>query len=117
MRLLQVLQPLLPLRQILLRHLRHLLRLMVQHDQVAVHEVESVQFVAGLLGVHDVVVDDKRGALGGGGGAGADLADGTELAEEVEQGGRIDVVGEVLDEEDAVRFGGKLLARGHRCGR
>jgi hypothetical protein len=115
-RLLQTLQPLLPLRQILLRHFRHFLRLVVQHHEIPIHEVEAVQLVTGLLGVHHVVVDDERSALGGGGGAGADLADGAEFAEEVEERRRVDVVGEVLDEEDAVGFRGKLLAGRHSCG-
>ena len=73
---------------------------MVQHHQVPIHEVEAVQLVAGLLGVLDVVVDDEGGALGGGAVAGADLADGTEFREQVEEGWRVDVVGEVFDEED-----------------
>ena len=88
---------------------------MVQHDQISVHEVEPVELIAGLLGIDDVVVDDERGALGCGGGAGADLPDGAELAKEIEEGGRIDVVGKVLDEEDTVGFGGELLA-GRHCG-
>ena len=87
---------------------------MVQHDQISVHEVEPVELVAGLLGVDDVVVDNERGALGRGGGASADLPDGAELAKEVEEGRRVDVVGKVLDEEDAVGFGGELLAGRHR---
>jgi hypothetical protein len=114
-RLLQVLQPLLPLRQILFCHLRHLLRLVVQYHQIPIHEVEAVQLVTGLLRIHNVVVNNERGAFGGGGGASADLADGAEFAEEVEEGGRVDVVGEVFDKEDAVRFRGELLAGGHGC--
>jgi hypothetical protein len=88
----------------------------IQHHQVSVHEVEPVELVTGLLGVHDIVIDHERGALGRSGGARADLANGPEFAEEVEEGGRVDVVGEVLDEEDAVCFWGELLARGHRGG-
>lgn len=60
---------------------------MVQHDQVSVHEVETVEFVARLFGVDDIVVDDEGGAFCGGGGASADLADGTEFAEEIEEEG------------------------------
>jgi hypothetical protein len=114
MRLLQVVQPLQPLRQILLRHFRHLLRLVIQYHQVPIHEVEPVQLVAGLLGVHDVVVDDERGTLGSRGGTRANLTDGAKLAEQVEEGRRVDVVGEVLDEEDTVGFRSELLARRHR---
>lgn len=114
MRLLQVVQPLLPLRQILLRHFRHLLWLVVQDHQVPIHEVEPVQLVAGLLGVYDIVVDDERGTLGSRGSARANLTDGAKLAEQVKEGRRVDVVGQVLDEEDAVGFGSELLARRHR---
>jgi hypothetical protein len=73
----------------------------IQHHQIAVHEVEPVQFVASLLGVGDLVVHDECGALGGRGVALSDLADGTEFAEEVEEGRGVEIVGEVLDEEDA----------------
>ena len=38
------------------------------------------------------------------------LADGSEFAKEVEERGRIDIVGKVLDEEDAVGFRSKLIA-------
>jgi hypothetical protein len=95
------LQPLLPLSQIL-RALDHLLRLVVEDDEVAVHEVEAVELVAGLLGVGHLVVDDEGGALGVGGVALADLAHGAEFGEEGEEGGRVQVVGQVFDEEDAV---------------
>jgi hypothetical protein len=96
------LQPLLPLRQIL-RTLRHLLRLVVEHDQVAVHEIEAVQLVAGLFGVGHLVVDHECGALGVGGVALADLAHRNEFTEEREEGGRVEVVGQVFDEEDPGR--------------
>lgn len=75
---------------------------MVEHDQIAIHEIEAVQLVAGLLGVGDLVVDDEGGALGVGGVALADLAHRTEFAEEREEGGRVEVVGQVFDEEDPV---------------
>ena len=119
MLLLHPLQILLPLLNIVLDTLHlHLLRLMVQHHQIAIHEVEPVQLITRLLGVHDVLVYHVRCAFGGVGGSGADLADGTEFAKEVEEGGRVDVVGEVLDEEDAVGFGGEFVGAGHRvaCG-
>ena len=88
---------------------------MIQNHQVSVHEVEPVELIASLLGVHDVVIDHERGALGRSGGACADLANGPEFAEEIKEGGRVDVVGEILDEEDTVCLWGELLARGH-CG-
>ena len=34
-------------------------------DNVPVQEVVALQLVAGLLGVHQVIIDDKGGALGG----------------------------------------------------
>ena len=37
---------------------------MVEDDEVAVLEVEAVEFVAGGFGVHDVFVDDEGGTLG-----------------------------------------------------
>jgi hypothetical protein len=86
------LQPLLALRQIL-RALGHLLRLVVEDDEIAVHKIEAVELVAGLLGVGDLVVDDKGGTLGGGGGALADLAHGAEFGEQGEEGGWVEVVG------------------------
>lgn len=47
----------------------------VRHtDEIAILEVESVQFVAGLLGVHDIFVDNESGALGSVGNSLADLA-------------------------------------------
>jgi hypothetical protein len=78
------LQPLLPLRQIL-RAPGHLLGLVVEHDEVAVHEVEAVELVARLLGVGHLVVHDKGGALGRRRVALPDLADGAEFAEELEE--------------------------------
>jgi hypothetical protein len=95
------LQRLLPLLHILLA-LRHLLWLVIQHHQVPTHEIEPIQFIARLLRVGDFVVHDERGALGGGGVALPDLADGAEFAEEGEERGRVEGVGEVLDEEDSV---------------
>ena len=65
---------------------------MVQHYQIPVLEIEPVELVARLFGVGDVLVDDKDGAFGVVGGALADLADGAEFAEEVEEFVRGDVV-------------------------
>ena len=42
----------------------HLLWLVVEDDQVSALEVESVEFVAGLLRVHYILVDDEGSALG-----------------------------------------------------
>ena len=58
---------------------------MIQHDEIPVLEIEPVELVACLFGVGDVLVDDKAGAFGVVGGSLADLADGTEFAEEVEE--------------------------------
>jgi hypothetical protein len=46
----------------------------VEHDEVAVLEVEAVQLVACALGVHDIFVDDEGSAFGVGCDALADLA-------------------------------------------
>jgi len=91
----------------------HLLGLMVEDDEVSVHEVKAVQSVAGIFGVHDVLVDDVGGALCCVGRAGSDLPDGTMLAEQVEESGGVDVVGQVLDEEDAISFRSQLVAPRH----
>ena len=71
---------------------------MVQDDEVAVLEIKPVEFVAGLFGVGDVFVDDEAGAFGRVGGALADLSDGTEFAEEVEEFVGSDVVAVMLGE-------------------
>ena len=78
---------------------------MIQHHEIPIHEIEPVQLVAGLFGVGDLVVDDERGALGVGGVALSDLPHRTEFAEEGEEGGRVEVVGEVFDEENPVGRG------------
>jgi hypothetical protein len=38
--------------------------LVVQNDQVPILKVESVQFIARGLGVHDIFIDNERGSLG-----------------------------------------------------
>lgn len=43
-------------------------------NEIAILEVESVQLVAGLLGVHNIFIDNKGGALGSVGNSLADLA-------------------------------------------
>lgn len=48
----------------------------VRTDEIAVLEVEPVQLVAGLLRVHDILVDDEGGAFGVVRDALADLAGG-----------------------------------------
>jgi len=107
------LEPLLALGQIL-GALGHLLRLVVEDDEVAVHEVEAVELVAGLLGVGHLVVDDEGGALGGGGVALADLAHGAEFGEEGEEGRWVEVVAQVFYEEDAGDGEGDLVWEGGR---
>lgn len=58
----ELFEVLLPLLEILFRA-GHLLGLVVEHDEVAVLEVEAVQLVARLLGVHDILVDYEGGTL------------------------------------------------------
>lgn len=84
MLLLQLLQILHPLRQPFLC-LCHLLRLMIQHDQISILEVEAIQLIACLFRVHDILVHDEGGAFGAVGGSLTDLAYGAEFAEEVEE--------------------------------
>jgi hypothetical protein len=91
----------------------HLFGLMVKDDEIAVHEIEAIEFVTGLFCVQDILVDDKSGSFGGVGGPSADLSNGTELAKEVEQSGRVDVVGEVLDEKDAVGLRSQFVTARH----
>lgn len=50
---------------------------MIEHDEIAGLEVEAIQLVAGLLGIHDVFEDDECGTLSLRGHALADLAEGT----------------------------------------
>jgi len=45
-------------------------------DEIAVLKVEPVQFIAGLLRVHDIFVNDKGSAFRGVGDSLADLANG-----------------------------------------
>lgn len=112
---------------------------MVEDDEVAVLEVEAVEFVARALGVHHVFVDHEGRALGVACYALADLSYGSEFAlewgwmvlvgglflfcskifagselvwrayEEVEEVVGGDVVGEILDEECS---GGSLVRAG-----
>jgi len=91
----------------------HLLWLMVEDDEIPVHEVEAIEPVASVLRVHDIFVDDIGCALCGIGGAGSYLPEWTVLAEEIEEGGSVDVVGQVLDEEDAIGFWGQLVVSRH----
>ena len=114
MLLLHPLEIFLPLLDILLDTLDlHLLWLVVQHHQIPVHEVEPIQLVTCLFGVHDVLVDHIGCAFGGVGGSGANLADRTEFAKQVEEGGRVDIVGQILDKEYAIGFWSELVAAGH----
>ena len=48
---------------------------MVENDEVAVLEIEAVEFVAGLFGVYNILVDDECGALCVVGDALTDLTD------------------------------------------
>ena len=73
-------------------------------DKVAILEVEAVELVTGLFGVHYVVVDDKGRALGVVGDALPDLPDAAEFAEKVEELFGGDVVAEVFDEEGSVEW-------------
>ena len=54
--------------------------LVVEDYKVAILEVEAIQFVAGRLRIHDILVDNKGSALGIGRDPLADLANGAEFA-------------------------------------
>ena len=100
--LFQFLQIFLPLRNILLRDsLGHLLGLVVQDYQIPIHKVETIELVAGLFGVNHIIIDHECGPLGRGGGASTDLAYGAKFREEIKECRRIDVVGEIFDEENS----------------
>ena len=86
---------------------------MIEHYQIPIHEIEPVEFIACLFCVYHVLVDHVGGTFGSVRASGADLADGTKFAKEVKEGGGVDVVGQVLDEEDAVGFGGELVGARH----
>jgi hypothetical protein len=77
------------------------LRLMIKNDEVSVLEVETIELVACLLGVYDILVYHKRSSLCVVGDTLADLTDGTEFAKELKEFVRADVVVEVLDEKRA----------------
>jgi hypothetical protein len=101
--LFQFLQILLPLRNIFLRDsLGHLLGLVVQDYQIPIHKIEPIELVAGLFGVNHIIIDHECGPLGRGGGASTNLTYGAKLREEVKERRRIDVVGEIFDEENSV---------------
>lgn len=40
------------------------MRLVVQHDQVSVTDVEARQMLTGVLGIKDVLIDNKRSTSG-----------------------------------------------------
>jgi hypothetical protein len=98
---------------ILLRVHFHLLRLMIQHNEIPVHKIETVQFITGLLRIHDIFVDDVGRAFGRVGGACSDLADRPVFAKEIEERLGVDIVGKIFDEEDTVGLGGKLVTLCH----
>jgi hypothetical protein len=54
----------------------HLVDLVVENHEIAVLEVEAVQFVASAFGVENILVNDECSALGVGCNALADLAGG-----------------------------------------
>lgn len=102
---------------------------MVEDNEVAVLEIESVELVAGLFGVYHILVDNECGALCVVGDALADLAnsslaqcratvgeksqyspDRTELAKELEEIVGTDVVVEVLDEKRAVAQSARVVS-------
>lgn len=66
-----------------IRFLGHLCGLVVEHDEVAVGDVEAGEVVDGVLGVVDVLVDDVGGAARVLGVAQPDLPDRAVLAEDV----------------------------------
>ena len=61
-------------------------------NKISILEVEAIQLVAGLLGVHDVFKDDVGGALGVVCNALTYLADGPKATEKLEEILRRDVV-------------------------
>ena len=78
---------------------------MIKHDQIPTLKVESVQLVACLFGVHDILVHHERRSCGVVRNALADLPYGAEFAEEAEELVGCYCVGEILDEEGAVGEG------------
>jgi hypothetical protein len=91
----------------------HFFGLVIENDQVTVSEIKAVQFIARLLRIQDVFIDNVGCSLRGIGGSGSNLAYWTKFAKEIEEGGAVNVVGKVLDEEDAVRFRGELVGSRH----
>ena len=93
------------LRRASLDALRRLSALVIQHDQVAVRDVESAEVLARLLGVVDVLVDDVGGALGRLGRPEANLSQGAVFTEYLVHVLAADVEGEVTDVQRAVDLG------------
>ena len=113
---------------------RHLLRLVVENHEVAILEVEAVEFVAGRFSVHDVFKDDEGSAFCIAGYAladlsaeegvlasvvvravsrdssetGVDLPDSAKAAKEVEQLLRRNSKGQVLAKQRSIHFGREL---------
>lgn len=71
---------------------------MIQHHEVSVLEVEPIQLVTRLFGLHHILVDDERGALGVVVDPLSDLPNRAKFAKEIEElvGGYV-VAGELLD--------------------
>jgi len=85
----------------------------IENDEVALLEVESVELVAGLLCVNYFFIDDECGAFGVVGDSLAYLANWSELSKEFEEVFCRGVISQVLDEEDTVDFGCKFSAATH----
>jgi len=83
---------------------------MVEHDEIAVLEVEPVQLVAGHLCIHYIFIDDICSTLAVVGNAETNLTNGAVFAEEIEEFFYRNVVAKVLDEKNPVDLGRKLSA-------
>jgi hypothetical protein len=102
-----------PLFNALLRAF-HLLWLMIQDYQIPAHEIESIQFVAGLFGIYHILIDHESGAFRRIRSPSTNLADRSELCEKIEECWGVDVVAQILHEQDAVGFRSHSGA-GHAC--
>lgn len=71
----------------------------IQSYKIPLLKVEAVQFLAGYLSIHDILVDDEAGSFCVVGSALSYLTDGSVIAKQVEQLFGCYIVVEVLDEE------------------
>lgn len=82
---------------------------MVKNDQISIHEIVAIKSVACILRVHDIFINNISGSFSSIRSASSYLPKWTMFSEEIEECRRIDVVGQVFDEQNAIGFWGQLV--------